>query len=60
MKQHRLKKYTTHLWVIAGFLFFLPGMLGHDRDELIPLGIVFIVIGIASKLKESKSVNDES
>lgn len=30
----------------------LPSILGNDRTELIPVGIVFIIVGIASRKKD--------
>jgi len=47
-----VKKYVPHLWILGGFLLMLPSILGRDRAELVPIGIVFMVIGIASIKKE--------
>jgi len=38
----------------------LPSILGNDRSELIPIGIVFIVVGVTSKNKLLKSDNLEN
>jgi len=38
----------------------LPSILGNDRSELIPIGIVFIVVGVASKNKILKSNASEN
>jgi|GEM_PF-3308882 len=32
----------------------LPSIFGNDRTELIPIGIVFIVVGIATKTKNTE------
>jgi hypothetical protein len=37
----------------------LPSILGNGRTELIPIGIVFLVVGITSRSKESNSENTE-
>ncbi len=47
-----MNKYVPFLWILGGVLLMLPSILGNDRSELIPVGIVFIVIGIASKKKD--------
>ena len=38
----------------------LPSILGNDRTELIPIGIVFMVIGIASKRKMQNRLTPRS
>ncbi len=55
-----MKKYTAHLWVLAGFLFMLPSILGNGRTELVPIGIVFLVVGITSRPKDSKPESTDS
>jgi len=49
-----LKKYVPQLWILGGFLMILPSILGNDRAELIPIGIVFMVIGIISIKEKAK------
>jgi len=46
-----LSKYATPLWLLGGILLMLPGILGNDRTELVSIGIVFIVIGIATRIR---------
>ena len=55
-----MNKYVPVLWILGGVLLMLPSILGNDRSELIPIGIVFIVVGIASKKKSTKSIDSES
>lgn len=50
-----MNKHVPTLWILGGVLLMLPSILGNDRSELIPIGIVFMVIGIASKKKNSES-----
>ncbi|MFT6680857.1 MAG: hypothetical protein ACJAQ8_001162 [Haliea salexigens] len=50
-----MNKYAPALWILGGVLLMLPSILGNDRTELIPIGIVFMVIGIASKKKNAES-----
>ncbi|MFT7472670.1 MAG: hypothetical protein ACI8XU_002573 [Kiritimatiellia bacterium] len=38
----------------------LPSILGNDRSELIPIGIVFMVVGITSKKKKADSIDSEN
>ena len=52
-----MKKHTSLLWVLGGVLLMLPSIFGNDRSELIPIGIVFIVVGIASKAKSDDSTD---
>ncbi|MGJ8687942.1 MAG: hypothetical protein ACSHXZ_00350 [Gammaproteobacteria bacterium] len=47
-----LNKYAPTLWIVGGILLMLPSIFGNDRSGLIPVGIVFIVIGIATKVKK--------
>ncbi len=49
-----LKKYAPQLWILGGFLLMLPSILGNDRTELVPIGIVFMVIGITSIKKKAE------
>jgi len=42
-----VERVASPLWILGGILFMLPGILGNDRVELIPIGIALIVIGVA-------------
>ena len=55
-----MNKYVPTLWILGGVLLMLPSILGNDRSELIPIGIVFMVIGIASKKKNAESIDSKS
>ncbi len=46
-----MTKYAPALWIVAGLLFMLPSILGNGREELIPIGIAFFAIGIATRQK---------
>ena len=50
-----LSKYTPLLWILGGVLLMLPSIFGNDRSELVPIGIVFIIIGITLKAKSKDS-----
>ena len=50
-----MKKLAAPLWVLGGFLLMLPSMLGHGRTELVPIGIVFLVVGITTSMKDRES-----
>ena len=52
-----MSKYTPQLWILGGVLLMLPSIFGNDRTELIPIGIVFIIVGISTKLKSKDSSN---
>jgi len=47
-----LKKYAPTLWIVGGMLLMLPSLVGNGRSELIPVGIVFVIIGISQKMKK--------
>ena len=57
-KETTMSKYTPQLWILGGVLLMLPSIFGNDRSELIPIGIVFIVVGITTKAR-SKDSNAE-
>jgi hypothetical protein len=46
-----LNKYVPALWILGGVLLMLLSIIGNDRSELIPIGIVFMVVGITSNKK---------
>ena len=54
-----LTRYVPQLWILGGILLMLPSILGDGRAGLVPIGIVFIVIGIASRKKPAGSSNPE-
>jgi len=54
----RLKNLAAPLWVLGGVLFMLPSVLGNGRTELIPIGIVFLVVGISTSMKDRASSLD--
>ena len=49
-----MNKSIPTLWIVGGVLFMLPSLLGNDRAELVPIGIVFIIVGIATKKNSEK------
>ena len=50
-----IKKLAAPLWVLGGFLLMLPSMLGNGRTELVPIGIVFLIVGISTSMKNRES-----
>lgn len=54
-----MAKYAPTLWILGGLLLMLPSILGKDGPGLVPIGIVFIVIGIATKKKNAERSNTQ-
>ena len=50
-----MKKYTASLLIVAGILFMLVSILGDGKTELVPIGIMFFVIGVATRQKNKAS-----
>lgn len=46
--------YLALLWIAGGILLILPSLLGDGRSGLVPVGIAFIVIGVASAAATAK------
>jgi len=54
-----MAKYAPALWILGGLLLMLPSILGNERPELVPIGIIFMVVGIATKNKNTEPSNTE-
>jgi len=54
----RWQKFTPVLWIIAGVLFLLPGLLGSTNTTSVGIGLMFIIFGIVFAKKNKKNLSD--
>lgn len=54
-----MKMLAPLLWTVAGILMMIPSVFGDDDGNLVPIGIMFIVIGITSREYRSKEVESK-